>query len=98
MTWDGNYELHFVRDGAHDVRDFSDAPKEREVLIERGHEYEVVSRDESGERVKLELREIPAPQRNIKNTNREICAVRDTTVSAIHPYDLRPCTNRRERG
>jgi hypothetical protein len=68
MKWDGNYELHFARaSGAHDVRDFSDAPKEREVLIERGHEYEVVSRDENGERVKLELREIGSAKKHKKH-------------------------------
>jgi hypothetical protein len=68
MKWDGNYELHFVgASGAHDVRDFSDAPKEREVLIERGHEYEVVSRDENGERVKLELQEIGSAKKHKKH-------------------------------
>jgi ADP-ribosyltransferase exoenzyme len=59
MKWEGNYELYLeTASGAHDVSAYSDAPKEREVLIERGHEYEVVSRDENGERVKLELTEI----------------------------------------
>jgi hypothetical protein len=44
--------------GAHDVSDYSDAPKEREVLIERGYDYDIVDRDETGERVRLELKEI----------------------------------------
>jgi ADP-ribosyltransferase exoenzyme len=59
MKWDGNFELYFeMASGAHDVSDYSDAPKEREVLIERGYDYDIVDRDETGERVRLELKEI----------------------------------------
>src|SRR5262245_28185074 len=60
MKWDGKYELHFrMNKGAYDVSAFSDAPKEREVLVERGHDYLITNRTigEDG-RVILELEEI----------------------------------------
>jgi hypothetical protein len=60
MKWDGNYELHFrMKTGAYDVSVFSDAPREREVLVERGHDYLITNRTIGPDgRVILELEEI----------------------------------------
>jgi hypothetical protein len=65
MKWDGNYDLLIQRtSGAHDVSAFSDASNEGEVLVEPGRKYRIVARDETGERVKLELSEIDPKQKS----------------------------------
>jgi hypothetical protein len=59
MKWDGNYELHFrMKRGAYDVSFFSDAPREREVLVERNRDFLITKRTIGPDgRVILELEE-----------------------------------------
>jgi hypothetical protein len=59
MKWNGNHELHFrMKRGAYDVSFFSDAPREREVLVERNRDFLITKRTIGPDgRVILELEE-----------------------------------------